>query len=417
MTALCGGGTSTSRPGFGASVSIGIAQLAALLNNVPTPVAFALAGYLGLVAYDLSTFCNQDPPAMPTITAGDWVAALTISEPTSHLLAIQKFQDMFANLLWPEFCECSTGSTPAPPPLPTPPADLPNVQPTNLPGGPLSGPCWDLKQDFNFTESGSGAILLTQYFVPTAGTPRTLSTTIFGHPTAPAYPIPTGMTNLHGTCNALPADGFSVEIDVAYFDATGSLIGTQIWYGDHNNQRNVSITLPSTAVYWIWYCQTHTDGVQVEMITETIFNCGSATQPTLTQACCPPDPSQTAMLQELLALVRSLFQGAPAPLNSFAESTIHSGLTGSGSVATSSGTIAVKLELTTIPASLGEAAGDPIEYFDAGFFTTSAAEGAYSSHRIEHSPQLFILGDLVDALHWTLAPGVVLKITELTAGP
>lgn len=58
-----------------------------------------------------------------------------------------------------------------------------------------------------------------------------------------------------------------------------------------------------------------------------------------------------------------------------------------------------------------------MEYFDAGFLTTSAAEGAYRSHRIEHTPQLFILGALVDAFHWTLGAGVVARVTELTRGP
>lgn len=103
MPALCGGGTSSARSGFGASVAVGIAQIAALLNNVPTPLAFAAAGYLGLVGFELSTFCNTDPPAAPTISGGDWAALLSVSDPVSHLAAVSKFQNLFAANLWCTF--------------------------------------------------------------------------------------------------------------------------------------------------------------------------------------------------------------------------------------------------------------------------------------------------------------------------
>jgi hypothetical protein len=418
MTVLCGGGTSQAKPGFGASVSIGIAQLAALLNNVPTPVAFALAGYLGLISYDLSTFCTIDPPPMPIITAGDWVAALTISDPVAHFTAIDKFVSMFSNLLWPTFCECTSGPQPPTPALPTPPTNLPTVEPPALPTGPISGPCWDFTSTFSFVGTSSANTIATDKFVPVTGTPIIGALSIVGISTTTAYPIPSGMSNLHGTANAITDLHVSVEIDVYYFQSNGTFIATQMWYGDHDNQRNVSLTPPAGAAYWLWAIGTTRDGQNVTFESEVIFNCGGTSQPTLTTACCPPDPSQTAMLQELLALVRSLFEGAPVPLTSYADSTAHTGLSGNGTVTIGGNVLAVRVDITVDPTTLSLTPGDPSYLPSRGFIVPVVNSAPIRGDvQLVYNPQMYLLPQLTEQVGYSLHPGVVATITELVRGP
>jgi hypothetical protein len=122
-------------------------------------------------------------------------------------------------------------------------------------------------------------------------------------------------------------------------------------------------------------------------------------------------------LNSILALVQSIYQGLPVPLTSLAEDTVHSALSGSNSFAIGSNTIGLKIELTTIPNRLGRAVENPTFYFDAGWVTSSAAEGNYRSTRIVHTPQLVLLEPLVDTVHYTIPSDVVVKITELTRGP
>jgi len=416
MTALCGGGTSSAVPGFGASVSVGIAQLAALLNNVPTPVAFALAGYLGLIAYDLNTFCTTDPPPMPDITDGDWVAALLLVDPVSHFEAIQKFTNLFANLLWPTFCQCDSGTQPTTPALPTPPADLPTVQPTALPSGPLSGTCWDFSSAFSYDDSSTVGLPVNEHFIPVTGTSITVPSEVFGVPTAQAFPIPAGANNLHGTVTQTSAPPDNTELNIGFFTSAGAHISTVAWYGSNNDTRHVSAAIPANAAFWCWAIAPGSDGFTPTVTAETIFSCGSTTQPTLTTPCCPPDPSQTAILQEVLALVRSLFQGSATPLTSFAETTVHAGLSGSGNFLVGANTIACKVAYT-VPSSYGLEPGDPTTNFDVGFVTTSAVEGNYKTRRLEHSPELLYFDPLVDQIHYTLRPGVTATITELLRGP
>jgi len=140
MTALCGGGTSSAAPGFGLSVSVGTSVIAGALNNVPTPLAIALAGVLGVMNFELNTYCTTDPPAMPVFTAQDYVDALNTFDTVANIAAINKFRDALGNLFWPTFCKCDSVATPAPPSLPAPPSNLPVVNPPQLTPAPPTTP-------------------------------------------------------------------------------------------------------------------------------------------------------------------------------------------------------------------------------------------------------------------------------------
>jgi len=73
--------------------------------------------------------------------------------------------------------------------------------------------------------------------------------------------------------------------------------------------------------------------------------------------------------------------------------------------------------LTTIPARLGEAAGDPTRIFDAGYVTTITAEAPQTTTRLTFGEQLILLPQLTEQIGYSLGAGVVATITEITRGP
>ena len=104
-------------------------------------------------------------------------------------------------------------------------------------------------------------------------------------------------------------------------------------------------------------------------------------------------------------------------ITSYAESTVHAGLSGNGNFAIGARTIAARILLTTVPGYVGFVPADPQIFFDAGFFTTSTNEGNYATERIAKSPQVVQIPALANTIHYTLTTGVVATITELVRGP
>lgn len=79
--------------------------------------------------------------------------------------------------------------------------------------------------------------------------------------------------------------------------------------------------------------------------------------------------------------------------------------------------IAVRVELTTLPATLGVEGPSPDFVFDAGYVVPVVAGTPLREQRIVYSSQQFWLDNLVDQVGYKLHPGVVATITELTRGP
>jgi hypothetical protein len=139
--------------------------------------------------------------------------------------------------------------------------------------------------------------------------------------------------------------------------------------------------------------------------------CGSLAAP-----CCPPDPVLMGLVARLVNAV-DLIQRQSVPFG-YVPGTVHAGLTGSNVLAVQ-GLIGAKVDVTTLPAHFGVAAGTPAEHFDLGWLTWGTADGYPQSERIEHNPQLSLparAGAFTD-LAYNLAAGVVATITELKREP
>lgn len=417
MTALCSGGPSAARIGFGSSVAIGAPAVGAAFNNVPTPLAMAVAGYLGLINYELSTYCTADPPPLPTLNSGDWAAVLTVSDPVAHFAAVQKFQDYLANMFWPIFCQCTTTTTPAAPGPPTPPADVPNYNPPQLAPGPQAGGCWTKQGEASGTNLAPSATAdISASFLP-VGDPVTGLT---GGTRSNAYLLPPTATTETQTITYTSASGLTIDIYFGCWDSNKThLAELHVWARGPATVGPQTFSFPANTAYVVMYVQ-NTGSVTIPAwdISGTIqLNCTNTPPGSIQQPCCPPDPSVQAMLQTITALVQSIYQSLPTPIGSYAESTVHAGLSGNGSFLIGTSTIAVKVSLTTIPPSVGVAAGDPQPLFGAGFITPIAAEAPLAGARILYSDQVVPLPRITEQVGYTLPSGVVATITELTAGP
>lgn len=397
MTAICGGGTSSQRSGFGATVALTVPAIAALLNNIPTVWAVPFAAYLGLVNYELNDFCSTDPPAVPTITAADVAALLTFLDPIGHTQAVAKFEQLVGAYAWYSLCKCDSVATPAPPAPPAAPVGLPSINPPAVgPSYPTGQACQ--RYSFNVDQG-------TNIFPPAVKFPLADATFFDLHFSA---------SIAHTTANQW---GFNVF----FYNSAGTQLGGSL---------NVGIA--TTGDF------THTSGAPPAGAVSYAFNAGPTSVPTpnftgrvdVDVYCngaqpgggggailqpCPPDPIVTGLLSQILELV-ALIQRQKVPF-AYVPGARHNGLTGNGQFAVQ-GIIGASVIITTLPPYLGNLAGDPPELFDVGFVTLGTVDGWHRSVRIDHSPTLVLPVEGSETLlGYSLAPGVVVDVLELRREP
>lgn len=417
MTALCAsGGTSSPRVGFAVSTSVTVPAIYALFQNMGAGWAAALAAYIGLITYDLSTFCASDPPSMPSFTAADGIALLSYLDPIAHTVAKQKFLDWIGASLWPSMCQCDAGAQPSIPSPPSQPSGWPSIDPTVLPGigaGPVTvcatrtgGYVWP---------GGAG------HTFPGSPTSWHNDDEIFGaggvaQPSTPplsALLSPKNVTS--GTIHA----AINRRLDFRSEFAGGSVLASYSFtMGAGVTATPLLVTVPRGAkgVDWVAMPQaTNTDDGTDDKIE---YYCDGAAGPA-TPACgqCPPDPVLTSLLQQILELV-TLTQRQAAPFSAIGGAA-HSGLTGQGSISVQ-GLLGAAIEITALPSGpIGAVDDNPDVLYGAGTVTWSIAGGAQHIDRIDRVLTLSLpsLPGLYTTLYYALSPGVTATITEIRREP
>ena len=139
MTAICGGGASELKPGYGTATVVTMAAIEAALTFLSEGTALILAPAIAGATWDLTQVCSTDPPADPGLTAQDALDILNFADPSVSLPAVAKARQWFLSWYWYIVCQCSTISTPAPP-TPSNPGDVGSTNP-GLPSGPAVA-CW-----------------------------------------------------------------------------------------------------------------------------------------------------------------------------------------------------------------------------------------------------------------------------------
>jgi hypothetical protein len=398
VTLVCGGGTSSARSGFGAWLYMAPAALGGFLNNIPTAWAVGLAGYIGLVSYELSTFCPNDPPELPTITAADVAALFTFLDPIGHTQAVNKFRDYVGHFLWPIVCQCDNGTVVSPGPPQAAPPGMPSIDPPAVIGpGIPSAPCVDWS--FAATGLGTSAIVLVS-----------------------RAPIPSGVVNQrwrvsHTDAVVSPVHSTMV-FEVKYWNGSGTALTSQF----HSPNTPAALTnwfttaLPAGAAeYQLEWHAPNANNCSVTWDYQLLCpgdNPGSPITP-----CCPPDQLLSGMVGQILELV-TLIQRQAVPF-AYVPGTLHNGLSGAGQLSVT-GLIGAKVTITaTTPGAVGVQTGDPEFLWQAGWINWGSADGwspreflsATSTVSLPASAGAYTL------LGYSLPPGVTVSILELRREP
>lgn len=122
--------------------------------------------------------------------------------------------------------------------------------------------------------------------------------------------------------------------------------------------------------------------------------------------------NQLEGISELITILRD--QQTPASL---AESTVHSGLSGSGTI-TVSGILGVRVRLTSIPSFIGRYPDNPTTFINAAWVDWDTAEGWHGPYSIKNDDELIIpLSPLTTKIGYNFSTGVTGSITEIIRGP
>jgi len=417
VTALCGGGTSSGKPGYGQSVAFTASAIAALLSNIPTVWAVPLAGAIGLVTYNLSTFCNTDPPPVPTIVASDVTDLLNYGDFFRQLAAQQKFQQLVGAYAWFQMCQCDSGATPAAPAAPAAPANVPTVNPPVAPPIIGSAACSDTDRTFQYgsypigTVSGATVYNATRLY----GNPTGPLVHVYSTLNVPSAPIPAGATKLgvkvtcRSGCPSAPTTVGLLRIWTSTTTAPNSYNITPTVAG--TTQDFGLLTLPAGALYFSLDFDDQTfPSAQLDI--EVSWYCGTATTGAPVQPCCPPDTVLSGVLDNILGLV-TLIQRQQVPF-AYTRSTVHAGLSGMGHISVQ-GLIGALVEVTDYGSNVGVEAGDPNELWNVGWIAWGNADGSSERRWIDNASRLSLpsAAGQYTRLGYSLKPGVTVRITEL----
>lgn len=355
-----------------------------------SPTWASLLGYAAGQTVSFDDFCANDPPAFPTITPED-ALALTTFDPIGSVAALGKLASIILRAAWFEFCECSSVATPGPGSAPAYPTDVPVINPT----GPLvNQPC----QAYS-------------YIYPNA---LNQNSPLFGQ----FHPIPSGVTSFRFRTSWFIVSGGPVTNVQYYFRLYASDQTTVL------SERIVSHPPPGTQTLE-WDMSNVTGATYVRAggfytgstanVTGSVERsayCGGngpGTDP------CGDSLNLTAILQAL-AYIRGqvdLIQRQAVPF-SYIASTVHSGLTGNGSI-NIFGLLGAKIVLDSIPTSVTQYDGTPDTLFDAGHINWGNADGFKRLEHIGSSPMVSLPRECgqYTVIGYSFPPGVEATITEL----
>jgi hypothetical protein len=186
------------------------------------------------------------------------------------------------------------------------------------------------------------------------------------------------------------------------------------------NPGDTTLTLTSnnpfsanTAFFGIYIFQGGV-GAPMNATAEISWKCQPSSAPP--SPCCPPDPIATGLLTQVLQAV-TLLQRQLVPF-AYISSTAHAGLTGQGTIAVQ-GLLGLRIDLTTMPASLTQDASTPPFVFNVGWVSMEDSNGFIDETRAhaQHQNWFSRIASEATLIGYSFAPGVVATITELQREP
>ena len=425
MTSVClANGPSQPLPGLQANMVLA-GGLAAAFSILPGfQILTPIAATFEVGAYNLPSFCAAEPPTFPTFTTPEIEAYGQGLIDQDYYSFLTKAKDFVGALFWYQQCQCVTGPQPT---MPTPPA-LPSDAPVFIgPSAvPVSTPCASI--------ATTGPSFVVSYGPPVVLTPQsppypfgtdysfigarfvTGGTGSFTY----GYRLPTGATQYvvtyhRDTNGATPGGSFQWRQCATFFQG-----GTELDSGgDLVNIAHAGIDVVKT--YQVAAGQVGfqieggfltADSTDIPSVSIAIY-CGA---PGAAQTpCCPPDQSMLLLLQQIRSLV-TLTQRQLAPF-SYVTKSVTLGLSGTGEISVQ-GLLGLRIDLTTVPARLGQVLGHPIDLWDAGWINLGTADGFGPRQFISSNP--FLLRPVapdVTRVGYSIPADVVISITELVREP
>ena len=416
MTARCGGGTSATRPGVaqqnvvgGALITEGLAQLSPWL----IPAAALIDGFM----YEATNQCSGDPPPMPVWDASDAeIIALGLLAPTAQQ-TLTKINNLLLNWAWDQFCTCTGGVTPTPTPTPAPPPS------TTSPSVSTTQAC--------FVGSYNDFIpVIASSTVPQSQRPD-LFPQLFGRSQSTQSVADGGGSYLEYSLDNRTSFTFQYKLSANTQSSTSynplgrlvvsdaNLLDIAFWElerpDDTIGQGQWQFTFPSNA-RWLRFETGYlnndaTYGRQAGPNATAIqVYCGGQ-NPTSLQSCCPPDPALTLAVQNLIQLVQNLAKPAKP---SYTKGTVHTGITGAGTLAIS-GLAGVLVDITTGVPTNPQLPGTPPYEFSVGWMSVSDPDGMIDEKRITRQHQVWISGltPYATVFGYYLNAGFTINVTEL----
>ena len=421
MTALCSGGTSSPKPATPNTLNIIGSQISDALTNIsPWLLPFALL--IDSFTLDSDTLCASDPPVTPAFDDSDNNALVNYLPGNALDAALSKIHNAIVIWAWYQYCQCDSGTAPAPgrPAINAPPdAQTPSAPSQQQPC--FTGTYNQLPQS---VPSGCPSQMedISLQVMPTFGTGLNVTDTCSGtyriHQLNPAI---TSITWTFTPCDraAAPPSCFG---GITFYNSSGTVLGGAIDFNGGTQSGDTTTgtaSIPTGAVYF--YANVHYDATSPfgaatsASILQLQVWCGGG--PGSLSNCCPPDPALLFGINAILAQVNLILASLPTPLTSYADGPAHSGLSGSGVVTLSAGTIAFRVNLSTIPPQYGATMGAPNYYFSLGWVTPAALSEPFQQQRVAIDGQVFPLPATATEIYYTLNSGVVISITELVSGP
>jgi len=419
VTAICGGGTSSPKPGVAETIIFSAGALASLLNNRGGAWATIAAPLLGVLSYQATSLCGTDPPATTPLTSAEYTALLQLSPWDTLQSAIGKLANLAKATIWYEMCQCDTFTTPA------------------LPPSVLQPPPSAVAQSATTSACVTRSFRRSAYVIPNVSTFPIPAAAYFAPLMFPDLPI-----------SAVPASGGTAAHNAVNWSSMGwTYWGAKITELTHGGPYCTSSTPDLQFITWnaagtagvVEFDLNMSVGTTVQqssplnkptaparpVLDLLLFQCGGTPSefqvdfwaycagqtPGASAGCCS-DPSTISILGQLMQAV-TLIQRQGVPFATI-DGAAHAGLTGRGTIAVQ-GLIGASIALTTVPTWIGSELGSPNVIFDAGWLNWEA-NGRYTAReRITASPMLTHppAPGIYTALHYSLAPGVVATITEL----
>lgn len=409
---ICASGASTTKPGVPAALVVD----AAYVQSILPPLAAWTYPYLpwmrALEIGDVGSFCAGDPPSFTLPSAPDLYNFVT-GGPAGQVQVVNTFlQNLARYYIWYSLCKCSSGATPAPAAAPAAPANLPQINPSSVvtPLNPAScanastsplqssipaGPA----QYNSYDWTGLGGTSSITRWVGSLTNPTTLAIQV-------THTLVDPGPHENGTLTVRWYNGHVGGLTTLFDNTFPVSAGTSASY---------VLPIPSASNYAaILWTAPHSTTDTLSVVSQ--IYCGGTPGSLSGQGCCPPDPMVLATLKQVLDTV-TLIQRQAVPF-AYIVGLVHSGLSGHGVIAVS-GLLGMKIDITTIPPSLGRTGTTPEEVFDLGWLTWGTPDGYPSSFRLEHHPQVSMPSRCsgYTTFAYDLAPGVVITLSELIREP